>query len=379
VSERTTAPERPPLRLLIVYEGYSRYGAPMLARTLVESLGDYVQVTVVAPNEETAQWIAADRLDARTIVTEPLTGWRSFRKLFAYRRILRRERPDIVQLCLPTPRTATRYLAPVAHTVRGARVVAVENAYHRSSRTRARVSTRLTATAIDAHVAVGENVARIIETGYGMPSRSIRAIPCAVPDRPVRQAKRLGLAPVVGSVTRLSHEKGLDIALRAMAAVPETTFVLVGHGDDECALQELAQELGRGEHTHFVGFQAEPQDYLAGIDVFVQASRRDAMSLATLEAMAAGLPVVATDVGSTEEAVVDGVTGLLVPPEDVAALHDAITRLLGDPALRARLGAAGRARYEARFTPQRHARAYEALYDELVPPATRARRTDVPT
>jgi glycosyltransferase involved in cell wall biosynthesis len=94
-----------------------------------------------------------------------------------------------------------------------------------------------------------------------------------------------------------------------------------------------------------------------------------------LEAMAAGLPVVATDVGGMAEAVIDGVTGFLVPPDDADALARALGRLVGDPELRTRMGAAARARYEEHFSPARQARAYEALYDELAPPATRAGRS----
>ena len=95
--------------------------------------------------------------------------------------------------------------------------------------------------------------------------------------------------------------------------------------------------------------------------------------------MAAGIPVIASDVGSTGEAVIEGVTGYLVPADDVAALADRIERLVRDTELRTRMGKAARARYEEHFTAAHHARAYEALYDELAPPATRARRASVTT
>jgi glycosyltransferase involved in cell wall biosynthesis len=373
----TTAPEPDaepaPLRLLLLYEEYGRYGTPMLARTLVGALADHVDVTVVAPNQETASWIAADRPTASTIVTQPITGWRSLGALRAYRRIIKQVRPHVVHLCFPTPGTGTRYVALITRTVRGARCVGAENSYDPPARRSSRLSTWAAVAALDAHVAVGEEVARIIERSYRLRAGSIRVIPCAVTPRPATAPMSFGPGPVVGAITRLSPEKGVDVAVRALSTMPEVTFVVVGDGGDRPDLDRLAHDLGRGEHTHFFGYQPNPEDYLAGIDVIVQASRREAMGLAVLEAMAAGLPVVATDVGSTGEAVADGVTGFLVPPDDVAALADRLARLVGDAELRTRMGTAGRTRYEERFSGARHARAYEALYDELVPPATRAR------
>jgi glycosyltransferase involved in cell wall biosynthesis len=346
----------------------------MLARTLVASLADHVEVTVVAPDEATAAWIAAERPAATTVVARPVSGWRNIDALRAYRRIIKQVCPHVVHLCFPTPRTGTRYVALVARSVRGVRCIGVENSYDAPARAWSRVSTWAAVAALDAHVAVGEKVARIIEERYRLRAGSIRAIPSAVTPRTVVEPKSFGPGPIVGAVTRLSPEKGIDNTLRALASTPETTFVVVGEGGQRAALEQQARDLGRAEHTHFVGFQQQPQDYLAGMDVLVQASRREAVGLAVLEAMAAGLPVVATDVGSTSEAVEHGATGFLVPPDDVTALRDAIACLLADPELRARMGTAGRARYEARFTPAKHARAYEALYDELVPPATRAPR-----
>jgi len=374
---RTEAP--PPLRVLLVYEEFGRYGTPMLARTLVGALADYVDVTVVAPGKETAEWIAADRPSAATIVTPPVAGWRSLGALRAYRRIIKQVRPHVVHLCFPTPRTGTRYVALIARSVRGVRCVGAQNSYDAPARSWSRVSTWAAVAALDAHVAVGDNVARIIEDGYRLRPGSIRAIPCAVSPRPVVEPKSFGPGPIVGAVTRLSPEKGVDVAVRALATMPETTFVVVGGGGDLADLEQLARELGRGDRTIFFGYQTEPQDYFAGMDVIVQASRREAMGLTVLEAMAAGLPVVATAVGSTGEAVDHGVTGLLVPPEDVGALADALARLVGDGELRARMGSAARARYEAHFTAARYARAYEALYDELAPAAARRRRAPVTT
>jgi len=375
----TTDAAPPPLRVLLLYEEYGRYGTPMLARTLIGALADHVDVTVVAPNQETASWIAAERPNASTIVAKPIAGWRSLGALRAYRRIIKEVRPHVVHLCFPTPRTGTRYVALVAWSVRGVRCIGAENAYDTPARPWSRLSTWAAVAALDVHVAVGTNVARIIERSYRLPAGSIRAIPCAVTPRPVVEPKSFGTGPIVGAVTRLSPEKGVDVALRALATVPETTFVVVGDGGRRSELEQLARELGVEARTRFLGYQTEPQDYLAGMDVVVQASRRDAMGLSILEAMAAGLPVVATDVGSTNEAVADGVTGFLVPPDDATALADRLRQLVDDAELRTRMGKAARARYEEHFTAARYARAYEALYDELAPPATRARRTSVTT
>jgi glycosyltransferase involved in cell wall biosynthesis len=226
---------------------------------------------------------------------------------------------------------------------------------------------------------VGERVARIIEREYRLRAGSIRAVASAAVPRPVVDPKSFGPGPIVGAVTRLSTEKGVDVAVRALATMPETTFVVVGGGGQLQELEQLAEDLGRGERTFFFGYQPDPQDYVAGMDVIVQPSRREAVGLAVLEAMAAGLPVVATDVGGMGEAVVDGVTGFLVSPDDVDALADALGQLVGDSELRTRMGAAGRARYEEHFSAARLARTYEALYDELAPPATRAPRPSVTT
>jgi glycosyltransferase involved in cell wall biosynthesis len=118
--------------------------------------------------------------------------------------------------------------------------------------------------------------------------------------------------------------------------------------------------------VHWVGWSDTPRSYIAAVDVLAVPSRVEAFPLVILEAMLAGRPVVASAVGSVDEAVTDEVTGLLVPPDDPAALAAALGRLVGDADLRVRMGARGRERAVERFSIDAMARSYEALYERLV-------------
>ena len=126
--------------------------------------------------------------------------------------------------------------------------------------------------------------------------------------------------------------------------------------------------------VHFTGQRADVARLLGALDIFVLPSLREALPIAVMEAMAMGLPVVATRVGGIPEVVEDGMTGCLVPPGDEAALAAALGRLVADPALAARLGAAGRARVQAQFTVEQMVRRVEHLYDELARRKIRRKR-----
>jgi glycosyltransferase involved in cell wall biosynthesis len=142
--------------------------------------------------------------------------------------------------------------------------------------------------------------------------------------------------------------------------------VIVGEGPERARLEAQAAHLGLAEQVHFVGHQQDVRPWLAAFDVCVLSSDWEGMSNAILEAMAAGLPVVATAVGGTPEVVVDGVTGFLVPPRDPQALADAILRLLRDPDLRRRMGEAGRAHVTEHFSVEQMVHKRERLYEELL-------------
>ncbi len=113
---------------------------------------------------------------------------------------------------------------------------------------------------------------------------------------------------------------------------------------------------------HYAGYIEQSEGYLAGLDVYVQASHAEGLSLALLEAMRAGCAIVATDVGATRAAVTDGESALLVPARQPAALRDALLTLRRDPELRRRLGCAARARFERDFHIRRQHQSYLELY-----------------
>jgi glycosyltransferase involved in cell wall biosynthesis len=131
-------------------------------------------------------------------------------------------------------------------------------------------------------------------------------------------------------------------------------------------LEAQVKELDLVGRVHLVGHHADVLPWLAALDAFVLPSDWEGMSNALLEAMAAGLPVVATAVGGTREVVVDGVTGLLVPPGDPDSLAEAISRLLGDSDMRHTMGEAGRARVDRHFSIEQTVRRTEELYMALL-------------
>ncbi len=186
-----------------------------------------------------------------------------------------------------------------------------------------------------------------------------------------RVREQLGIpngAPVVGCLANVLEIKGHDILLEAFAKVekvhPMSHLLIVGrdtspHG---ARMRALADRLGIGKRTHFVGFQTDVRPYIAAMSLVVMASRSEGLPVALLEAMAMGKAVVASAVGGIPEVVVDGVTGRLVPPEDSSALSSAMIELLSHPERLIEGGRQGRERIEASFTLRTEIEALEAVY-----------------
>jgi glycosyltransferase involved in cell wall biosynthesis len=190
---------------------------------------------------------------------------------------------------------------------------------------------------------------------------------------PMPFRERLGIAKdlfVVGSASRLHHSKGVDVLIRAVGRVqrrhPHVRHLHVGHGNPGRFHEVVRAE---GIPTGVVMLPGATQDmegFYAAIDTFCLSSRTEGLGTVILEAMASGLPVIASRTGGIPEAVDDGRTGLLLPPEDVDALAAAIERLVLDPALRARLGAEARRRAEERFSVKTMLARTEELYLSLL-------------
>jgi glycosyltransferase involved in cell wall biosynthesis len=195
-----------------------------------------------------------------------------------------------------------------------------------------------------------------------------RRIALAATPRPAAR-KALGLEPdalVIGTVARFDRVKALDVLLRGFAVLtadqPTARLLVVGDGPEALRLRALAASLGVSARVRFAGVVTDASRLLPALDVYASASRREGLPLALLEAMACGLPVAATRVSGHVDAVEDGVTGVLVPADDPAALGRAMDALLGNPARREVMGQAGRRRVEERFASSRMAAETADLY-----------------
>jgi glycosyltransferase involved in cell wall biosynthesis len=192
----------------------------------------------------------------------------------------------------------------------------------------------------------------------------------------------LGLAagvPLVGLVGRYDTWKGHQVFLRAAARIaaarPHVRFCMVGGALNEALLPhaaryrdgvlDLRRRLGLEEVVHVVGHRDDVPEVLAALDVVACPSDHEPFGMIVLESLAARRALVASDSGGPTEIVEDGTSGLLFPTGDADALAERIVRVLDDPALRRRLGEAGRRRVEAAFTRERYARDMEALYGRL--------------
>jgi glycosyltransferase involved in cell wall biosynthesis len=193
------------------------------------------------------------------------------------------------------------------------------------------------------------------------------APPDPVSKRAIRQT--LGLAPDALAVIftgRLVREKRINNLLTVWpsvrAAFPNAELFLLGAGDQEPALRQMA-----GDGVHFPGPQSDVVPYLQAADIFTLPSAAEGFSIAMLEAMSCGLAPIVTNVGGAMEILGDGQTGLLIPPDDLPALQNALTKLLQDANLRASMGGAARKRVQAAYSVQISVEKMFQLYTNLVP------------
>lgn len=229
-------------------------------------------------------------------------------------------------------------------------------------------------------VAVSDELRGFLTDSLGV--RGVEVIPNGIDvDRysgGAREATRaeLGFGPddvVIGAVGNLYPVKGHTVLIEAVArlapAFPTLRIAIAGRGDEESALRTQAKEAGLGDRLHLLGFRDDVPALLSAFDLYTLPSFSEGQSLALMEAMAAGLPIVASRVGGNPELLREGESGLLFDAGDSAGLAEALRRLIDDPELSRRLGAAARIRARKEFGVERMVDRYLALYQTLGFPA----------
>jgi glycosyltransferase involved in cell wall biosynthesis len=311
--------------------------------------------------------VAVSRLTVR--------GKFDFAGMIRFARLVAADRPQVVHVHLASPVEALP--AILAARWGGARhIVTTEHAptWRPLQRFYSRAAKRAAMRLLDATIVLSRADAVFLREEFGAPPSLLRVIHNGVPGFPAPISKvearaRLGLSPdatVVGYLGALEEKKGLLDLLEAVerSRLAALTLLFGGEGGLEPVLRD--RSAGRDFPVVLAGRIADVGGFLAAVDVFVFPSHQEALPLALLEAMAAGLPIVATTVGGIPEAIEDGVSGLLVPPRQPDAVAGALRRLAADPALARRLGDEARRTALEKFGAERMIRATEALYAEIL-------------
>lgn len=229
-------------------------------------------------------------------------------------------------------------------------------------------------------IAVAEAVRDIRVKQWGIPAKKVVTIPNCIDasrfnfevditsvkdDLRIEQSSRIILS--VGSLFPVKgHKFLLEAACEIFTKVPDAVIVLAGDGELLDELKHQASEQGIADRIRFLGYRQDVERILKASDVFVMPSLREGTSIAILEAMAANIPIVATAVGGNPEVIIDGKTGILVPPSDSKALAEAIVALLTDHNLASSLAKAAKERVEDVYHPQKNIENLRRLYQDVL-------------
>ncbi len=359
-----------PVRLLLVIDSLDIGGAERYVVDLAVALqGRGYEVTVAC----SAAGPLSEPLERANIPVRPLlrrlvkrrTSIAFARKL---RRLLRAERFDLVHAHVYASAAAA-----IATAGTGVPLVITEHTEAPWRTWRARLFSRWFYRRAEHVIAVSGAIRRLLIERYAVPPERVSFVPnavVAVLDSPSSVSSAIPAkwreGPLVGRVARLQPEKGMEVFLQAAARVaplfPEANFLVVGDGPLREELAALSERLGLGRRVHFLGYRSDARAIIGMLDVLVVSSHSDGAPLVVLEAMEAGVPVVASAVGGIPDQIRDEREGLLVPPGDPVALGDALLCLLRDPVYARRLGEAGRLRAVSELGYPTLLRRVEAVY-----------------
>jgi glycosyltransferase involved in cell wall biosynthesis len=369
-----------PVPVLLVESGHDLGGTERIVDALARGLDrDQFQPWIVLSDAAALdEWADELRREGIPVERRPeITNRLQWTRMASWFSFLRRHRHSLLHVHHVWP-SADRYLVPIAQLAGMAAVVVTDHLAAPPHSSWQRGLKRWEAARADAHVAVSQAVADSLASDYGFLPHSVEVIPNGIAPPPVlspsdRQAVRARLGVhderrIWLFVGRLEKQKGLDVLLPAWAALPEPRphLALVGAGSEEEALRAQVKDLGVAGNVHFAGAWSRADRAYGAADAFVLPSRFEGMPLALLEALCAGIPVVATRVGGIEEATEGGARARLVPAEDPAALAEAVGAVEAD-----REQARERARRDAewaleQYGAERMVEDYESLYRRVL-------------
>jgi len=315
-----------------------------------------------------AETLAAGGIPYRIFSRKRKLDWRLLGQL------VRKFREDKVQL-VHTHHLEQLLFAGIAARLVGAAVVHTEHEFYTLGRRRHQQILRLLSVLAGTVTTVAEPVTEFLNQSVGIPMRKLKTIPNGVDLSRFQSARPMnrselgwnGENVVVGCVARLVPGKGhavlLDAFHRVLGRQPQTRLLLVGEGGERSRLEAQAGALGLNGSVRFLGARADVPRLLAACDVVTLASTCEGLPLSILEAMAAGKPVVATRVGCVPQVVHDGLTGLLVPPGDAAALAESLESLVRNQGTRRRLGMQACQLMQSGYSFDRTLEQYEAVYE----------------
>jgi L-malate glycosyltransferase len=204
---------------------------------------------------------------------------------------------------------------------------------------------------------------RVHRISNGIPTQAY----AARPDPKAIPGFAKGREPVIGTLAGLRTVKDLPLMVRSVGGVPQNVrLVIVGEGPERQAIENQAAAMFMGDRVHLPGFLPQPHRFVGLFDIFMLTSQSEQQPISVMEAMAAGLPIVAPRVGDIASMVAPENLPYLVPARHEVLLRDALTALLADPEARARVGEANRARAAALFDEARMIQAYRTLYEGAI-------------
>lgn len=311
------------------------------------------------------------RAQGATVTELPMRGDLDLPFAFRLARLLREERPDLLHVHSRRGADVWGALAAKMAGVPALLSRRVDNA-------EGRLAVALKYPLYRHVICVADGVREVL-IGNGVPADQLSVVRSAINPALYRNGAskselcaEFGLdpgAPVLGIIAQLIPRKGHLVLFDALAALadrqPRVQLIVFGRGPLSPTLPAEAAARGLQKRVVFPGFREDLGHWLGGLDLMVHPAFTEGLANAALQASAAGVPTIGSRVGGIPEAIADGVTGLLVPPREVAPLAEAIDRLLSDEPLRRRLGAAGPGFVEAGFTAERMAAGNRAVYRRL--------------